>query len=179
MASSPQGPDSLQPVLQDAEAELARRLQEACEAEEKGVASESAAEIRRLEDTLLAAAAAAKQTLAVRRRIEQSSEKEPVATEGTSAGTVREFTDAEGRVWRAWPVTPGQRTGRTKTFLGEFQVGWICFEHIEGSARRRLAGHPPRWSELSERDLDLLLQQAITVRERKPSSAANAPRPDR
>jgi hypothetical protein len=201
MPISSQGPDPLQPVLRDAEAELRRRLREACEAEAKGVANESAAEIRRLEDALLAAAVAAEHTLTLRRRLERSSatapdagapsgrapsenapgEKTPSASEETAVGAVREFRDREGRAWRAWPVTPGHsRTGRTKQFLGDFQVGWICFEGIDSSARRRLAGHPERWTELNDQDLDTLLRQAIAVRERKPPSTdARAPRPDR
>jgi len=42
--------DPLEPALREAEAELHRRLQEACEAEASGVSTDSAAEIRRLEE---------------------------------------------------------------------------------------------------------------------------------
>ena len=65
------GKDALEPVLRDVEAELRNRLRDACEAEASGVTSESAADIRRLEDSLLAAAVAAEQTIALRRHIEQ------------------------------------------------------------------------------------------------------------
>jgi hypothetical protein len=58
--------------------------------------------------------------------------------------------------------------GRTKHFLGDFQLGWVCFESPVAGTRRRLPGHPERWSELTEQELDALLQQAITVRERLP-----------
>ena len=68
-SSRPPGRDPLQNLLQDAETELRRRLEEACEAEAKGLSTESTQEIRRLEDTLLAAAAAAGQTIAVRRHM--------------------------------------------------------------------------------------------------------------
>jgi hypothetical protein len=191
VATSPQSPDPLQPVLREAEAELSRRLHEACEAESRGVANESAAEIRQLEDALLAAAVAAEHTLSLRRHIEQTSAKgpnakEPIAkapsaTEGATTGSVREFRDGRGRAWRAWPVTPGlSRAGRTKHFLGEFQVGWICFEGIDDAARRRLPGHPARWSDLGDQELDALLEQAISVRERKPQPTnASAPPPAR
>jgi len=180
VTNAPQGPDSLKPLLRDAEAELTRRLQEVCEAEADGVATESSAEIRQLEDALVAAGAAARQIHSLRRRVEQTSVPPP-ASEGGSADTVREFTDREGRAWRAWPVTPGQSgIARTKYVLGDFQLGWICFEGIDGSARRRLPGHPERWTELTERELDILLQQAVTGRERKPPvENASAPRPDR
>lgn len=187
MASSPQHPDPLQPVLRDAEAELTRRLHEACEAESRGVTNESAARIRQLEDALLAAAAAAEHTLSLRRRIDQRQsttgtiESPPVGTaaaggqaDGPSAptsfptGTVREFTDKNGQAWRAWPVTPGHsRTGQTKHFLGDFQLGWICFEGVHDSSRRRLAGHPPGWTELSEPELGDLLERSVAAKERK------------
>ena len=202
MAPNPHHTDPLQPVLLEAEAELSRRLQAACEAEAKGVANESASEIRQLEDALLAAAVAAEHTLTLRRHIEQKEDARrdrdanvrmpivaeparsavaPCATPGSTTGTVREFSDGAGHAWRAWPVTPGtSRTGRTKHFLGDFQLGWICFESLGDARRRRLAGHPPRWTELSERELDGLLQQAISVRERRPvASDSVATRPDR
>jgi hypothetical protein len=84
---------------------------------------------------------------------------------------VREFADGGGDTWRAWPVTPGHsRAARTKHFLGDFQLGWICFESLGDARRRRLAGHPARWTELSEKELDALLQQAISVRERRPAT---------
>src|SRR2546429_482287 len=42
--------DPLEPVLADVEAELRRRLREACEAEASGISSDATSEIRRLED---------------------------------------------------------------------------------------------------------------------------------
>ena len=198
MASSPQDSHPLEPVLREAETELARLLREACDAEEKGVANESAAEIRRLEDALLSAAVAAKETLHLREQVARdtapSSSSEAIdrapaapapastssgAHDDTTTGTVREFTDRRGHAWRAWPVTPGEsRTGRAKNFLGEYQVGWICFEGLDDPARRRLAGHPARWKELSDEELDTLLQQAVTAKERRPQSPPNSARPD-
>ena len=179
MSTSPPSSDPLTPVLREAEEELSRRLREACDADAKGVASDSTAEIRELEDALLAAAVAAEHTLSLRKQIEQTSPKAPCATEGTSTGNLREFRDSEGHSWRAWLVTPGlSRSERTKQFLGEFQVGWVCFEGTDGAARRRLPGHPARWSELSEPELEALLKRAITARERKPQPPeASAPRP--
>ena len=198
MASSPQDSHPLEPVLREAETELARLLREACDAEEKGVANESAAEIRRLEDALLSAAVAAKETLHLREQVARDSassvgtdamgrapaapapvSSSPGTHDDTSTGSVREFTDRRGHAWRAWPVTPGgSRTGRAKNFLGEYQVGWICFEGLDDSARRRLAGHPARWKELSDEELDTLLQQAVTAKERRPPSSPTSARPD-
>jgi hypothetical protein len=94
---------------------------------------------------------------------------------------VREFRDSDGQLWRAWPVTPGQaRPGRTaQRYLGEFHKGWICFEALESSARRRLAGQPAGWTELQERELCDLLQQAINApqRKRRTEAAEGPPRP--
>ena len=63
--------DPLQKLLKDAESELRRRLEDACEAEANGVATESTEQIRQLEDNLLAAALAAKQTIAVRSQMKR------------------------------------------------------------------------------------------------------------
>ena len=180
--------DPLEPVLREAEDELQRRLREACDTEARGIANESSAEIRRLEDALLAAAAAAEETLALRRHIERRSAGEaPTSAERTAraeAGAppttttplpeeisrVREFRDAEGQLWRAWPVTPGRArsTGAAERYLGEFHNGWICFEALQSAARRRLPRQPPNWSELDDAELTRLLDEAITAPVRKP-----------
>ena len=176
--------DPLEPVLREVEDELHRRLKEACEAEAEGLSSDSTEEIRRLEDSLLAAAVAADQTLTLRRHIERRKEAAGVAPEHERRVQqrpivpdepeqrplygVREFRDADGQLWRAWPVTPGARPGRTaERYLGEYHKGWICFEAMEGSARRRLPHQPPQWSELKDADLAGLLEQAITAPKRK------------
>lgn len=172
------GKDALEPVLRDVEAELRNRLRDACEAEANGVTSESAADIRRLEDSLLAAAVAAEQTITLRRHIEQRKAEGVPQAETVSPNVapepvlkLREFRDTEGRLWRAWPVTPGQaRPGRTAgRYLGEFHKGWICFEALESSARRRLPTQPERWADLQEPELCQLLGQAITAPQRKTS----------
>ena len=79
----------LEPVLRDAEAELRRRLGEACEAESRGISSESTAEIRRLEDRLLAAAVAAEHTIALRRHIDQLGASPASATAAALVGARR------------------------------------------------------------------------------------------
>jgi hypothetical protein len=197
MSVPPQDP--LQPVLRDAEAELRRRLHEACEAEARGVENESAAEIRQLEDALLAAAVAAENTLTIRRQIKrqeqdrrspggtapptgpatQGAPPDPGVASGeagrdTSTG-LREFRDDAGQSWRAWMITPGlSRAGRTKHVLGDFQLGWVCFEDSAAGRRRRLPGHPERWSELSDGELAALLEQAMVVRERSAARKGGA-----
>lgn len=201
-SSKPPGQDPLQNLLEDAETELRRRLEEACEAEAKGLSTESTEEIRRLEDNLLAAAAAANQTVRVRRHMKgrRPTERErpikidegadnsmragaPAAGRPGESGLadqtrkpdmgVREFTDDEGRKWRAWPVIPGQTRASAsgRQFLGDFQDGWICFEGLGSSARRRLPYHrQSNWGSVTDRDLQRLLDQAIDapVRAKKP-----------
>jgi hypothetical protein len=186
----PPQPDPLQPVLEDVEEELRRRLHEACEAEANGLSTESTHEIRRLEDALLAAAVAAEQTISVRRHMERrasakrerprvkeaddrrrstnpksdESPNESSAEGGTKPDTrVREFVDDTGRAWRAWPVIPGlsRTSARGRGFLGDFQDGWICFEGLNTTARRRLPHRQPNWANITDEELQRLLAQAI------------------
>lgn len=190
-SESPQ-PHPLQPILDDAEAELRRRLHEACVAEAKGVSTESTEEIRRLEDSLLAAAVAAEQTIKVRRhmkkrspekrerpiriseaadskrqadsRIEKSSDDSVVPEQSDRPDThVREFRDVTGRPWRAWPVIPGlsRASASGRRFLGDFQEGWICFEGLDSTARRRLPRRQTSWASVTDDELRRLLAEAI------------------
>jgi hypothetical protein len=195
--TSQKSEDPLEPVLRDAESELKRLLHEACVAEESGVTSDSTAEIRRLEDTLLAAAVAAKQTVALRQHIRERSEAErketdlrksdsdPRKNESSSTeepshpDTIREFRDAEGRMWRAWPVTPGRARSDSSVgrYLGEYHRGWICFETLDSSMRRRLPREQSNWSELTDDQLEDLLQQAISAPPRKGAAAERATMP--
>ena len=190
--------DPLKTLLEDTEDELRSRLHAACEAEAKGVHTETTADIRRLEDDLFAAAVAAKQTIAVRdhmQRTAQTEERERAAkTDATTAREirpsasridkpstrveetgerkvmgVREFSDAQGKPWRAWSVVPGLARSSGGQFLGDFQSGWICFESLGTSARRRLPFPQSKWPTLSDDELRRLLEKAIDapVREKK------------
>jgi hypothetical protein len=194
----PKQPDVLKELLSDAESELSRRLREACDAEARGISTESTKEIRKLEDALLAAAVAAQQTIDVRRRMRErdnAEEERQIAvpstvdraegerahptvgstdsegdTEQTMPSRLREFTDASGRPWRAWPVTPGldRRSGSDRRFLGDFEEGWICFEALDSSARRRLPCREPNWGRIQTPELQRLLERAIDAPVRKP-----------
>jgi hypothetical protein len=197
--------DPLQNLLDDAENELRRRLEEACEAEAGGVSTESTEEVRRLEDNLLAAASAAKQTIAVRsqmKRRRHAERERPIkidvgadrATQGgatrkgkpesrvdergeKAAMGVREFTDDEGRPWRAWLVVPGlsKASSSSRQLLGDFQNGWICFEGLNASARRRLPYPRANWPNISDEELRHLLQQAIDAPISWKKGASEAP----
>ena len=203
--SEPSNRDPLQKLLDDSENELRRRLEDACEAEAKGVSTESTEEIRRLEDNLLAAALAAKQTVALRshmkRRAYTERERPIILDVGADRDTqaraprsgkpessvdergtqdvamgVREFTDDEGRSWRAWSVVPGLSRASSSggQFLGGFQNGWICFEGLDVSARRRLPYPRAKWPNISDEELRHLLQQAVNAPLRQKKAAAEA-----
>jgi hypothetical protein len=191
-SSPPPQSDPLQPVLADAESELRRRLREACEAEAKGLSTDSTQEIRRLEDALLAAAVAAEQTITVRRHMkrrapaerehpirisktaDRKSNTDPEVESGSgepgtgargeeSPTRVREFRDDTGSTWRAWPVTPGlsRASASGRGFLGDFQDGWVCFEGLDSTQRRRLPRRLPSWANVTDEELQDLLAQAI------------------
>ena len=121
---------------------------------------EATAEARKLER-----AAAAKEAAAKTR---QSAVPWPLDRDAGGASTVREFRDSTGQQWRAWPVIPGlSRTGKPRHYLGDFQRGWICFESLDGPARRRLPCAPARLAETKDEELERLLLEAITAPERK------------
>ena len=192
--------DPLHKLLDEAESELSRRLQEACEAEAQGVSSESTAEIRRLEDTLLQAAMAAERTIAARRHLEEAPARDAspaaardakappadvaatsnAASQGalvegadSTSTVVRQFEDETGRRWRAWPVIPDVRRAQTSSLrgLGDYKEGWICFEALDDTGRRRLPGRGRRWSDVPPEELPRLLAQAIVVPARKGRAA--------
>ena len=210
MSSKPSEPsdrDPLQALLEESEDELRNRLQSACEAEAKGVSSESTEQIRRLEDDLLAAAVAARQTIAVRshmkrakpgeererpikRHVAASPDTRPSAARmGKPASNVekggerevmgvREFSDDRGRPWRAWSVVPGlsRASASGGQFLGDFHNGWICFESLGSSARRRLPYPRSKWPTISDEELRRLLDQAYdaTLHDKRPGAEARA-----
>lgn len=181
-ADDPGAADPLEPLLHEVEEQLRQRLREACEAEANGVVTDSAAEIRRLEDSLLAAAVAAEQAITIRRHMdsrrgENAPRQSDAPTDASQLGSppnepalrVREFRDSTGQLWRAWPVTPGRarHSRNAERYLGEFHKGWICFESLEGPARRRLPQQPSHWTELRDAELVELLERAITAPQRK------------
>ena len=205
-SSQPSDRDPLKELLEDTEEELRERLHAACEAEAKGASTGTTEAIRRLEDDLLAAAVAAKQTLAVRshmKRAAQAEEREQPIKPDVAGGRdtrsikprtskppsrleesgerevmgVREFSDARGRPWRAWSVVPGlsNATASGGGFLGDFKGGWICFESLGTSARRRLPYSRAKWPTISDEELRTLLERAHDAPLRVRKAAGEAP----
>lgn len=83
---------------------------------------------------------------------------------------VREFTDSKGRDWRAWEVAPDELNPRIKNedYLAALNyTGWIAFETKSESEKRRLFPIPKGWTELSDRQLEALLDKAEVVPTRK------------
>lgn len=165
--------DALKPLLQEAEAEVARRLQAASQAEARDISAESSEELRRLEDELLGAVRAVEQTVAIRRVLEQGARTEQgqAPTDGVQQTAdeppclVREFTDRSGRPWRGWQVIPGRARPRKDAgrFLGPFAGGWLAFEALDGSSRKRLLAPTEGWATRSEEELVELLEKAVEV----------------
>ncbi len=161
-------PDSLQPVLRKVEDELAKHLDEACEAQHDDVTHGSLSELLRLEEELLAAARAADEAVRLRRRLgergaaqDDPTRRAPAMPLEEASGRVREFRDGRGRTWRLWEVRPG--LGRplveSQRYLGDYVNGWLAFGRLDGDDRKRLPNFPPDWFEMSDAELDALLDE--------------------
>jgi hypothetical protein len=100
---------------------------------------------------------------------------------------LREFTDEDGRRWRAWDIVPDQMHPATRheDYMQGFLDGWLAFETMDGAERARLTPVPIRWDEGSEEQLRELLERAERAgpRSRRRTSGARergeegAPRP--
>jgi hypothetical protein len=157
--TQPPVPDPLEPELRQAEEELKRQLEEACDVGD--VRAESTGELERLEDALTDAAKAAKQAVTLRRKLGARRK-----AERADQVAVRQFADRAGRRWRVWEVQPGAvRTRRTELSGGEPLASWLAFQSLEGAERRRLAPYPSDWLTLSEAELVLLVDSAQPVPE--------------
>jgi hypothetical protein len=178
----PPNPNNVQPALRRAEAELARRLEEACD-DRENIAEESTDELLRLEEELLAAARAVDEAVKLRRKLGDRKDAAPTEAQATapaageSPGTrVREFRTQSGSEWRVWEVRPGAggRPRRPGLYPAEYLHGWLAFEALEGERRKRLPKFGPEWSSVPDADLEHLLDQAVDVPKRKPRSDAMA-----
>jgi hypothetical protein len=180
--STPENTDSVQPALRQAEAELARHLDEACDDHDReNIGEESTDELLRLEDELLAAARAVDKAVRLRRKLGDDkgpAEKQLAAPEPSPADTattrLREFRTASGSEWRVWEVRPGAggRPQKLDLYPVDYVQGWLAFELLHGEGRKRLPKFAPEWSSAADTDLEQLLQQAVDVPKRKPRPEA-------
>lgn len=126
---------------------------------------ESTGELMRLEEALSSAARAAEHALKLRRQLRESGGSAEPDDPGDS---VREFRDAHGIRWRVWAVRPPRERLEAggERFLAEYREGWLAFEALDESARRRLPAFPEDWMALDEAGLRQLLESATPVRPR-------------
>lgn len=176
-------PDSTAEELERARDELARQLDVACATPVGGVADETTGQLRRLDDALLAAAHTAKGMIVLRQRahaeraVAHPSVNHDVVDE-MHVERIREFHDRNGCQWRAWAVVPGQASSTSTRNLGDLRDGWLAFESMSDSGKRRLAKYPDNWTTLSDGELELLLESAADAPVRKRAHAPDTPPPD-
>lgn len=160
---------------------LARQLEEAC-ATRVVHGTETTGQLRRLDDALLAAARTAEGLIALK----QKAREERAAAEGAAAEAgvgephverIREFRDQHGCEWRAWAVTPGQASTSSTRNLGDLRNGWLAFESLSGSGKRRLIDFPENWMTLEDRELEQLLERAAAAPVRKRAAGTDSPSP--
>ena len=167
-------PDQLRPALERVQNELDSRLAEACE---NHAADETTGQLIRLEELLTNAAEAAKEAISIRRRLgadrRASSSDAPdpqaqVAPADTVEG-IRDFIDADGRLWHVWEVPAEQLSARARprAYAGEFEGGWLAFESGDGAERRRLPGYPREWREMTNDRIEDLCRDAKPVARKK------------
>jgi hypothetical protein len=176
--------DPLEPALEKAQAELAKHLDEACETHPDDLSQGSVDELLHLEEELLAAARAADEAVRLRRRLDErafaagdapESRGQPAPTVAAppeqSGGRVREFRDRQGQMWRVWEVRPGlgRPLSELHRYLGDYLKGWLAFGCLDNEMRKRLPKFRPDWLQMSDRELEALLHQAVDVPKRKAS----------
>jgi hypothetical protein len=175
--------------LERAREELARRLDEACATPINLAAGETTGQLRRLDDALLAAARTAEEMITLKQKARSERDAvPPVAVAGPAAADanstgehverIREFDDRNGCRWRAWAVIPGQASTTSTRNLGELRDGWLAFESISDTGKRRLAKYPADWLTLSDDQLETLLESAADAPSRKRAPAQDSPSPD-
>jgi hypothetical protein len=73
---------------------------------------------------------------------------------------LRTYTDPNGAEWRVWRIVPDSVS--FSTLSEAYRDGWLCFERVDGSDRRRLSmTHVPAdWEQLDDKRLDALRDSA-------------------
>ena len=169
--------------IERAREELARHLEEACGSAIGDVPGETTGQLRKLDDALLAAARTAEGMIALKQkaRAERAASSQSLADAPPADAHVeriREFVDRNGCQWRAWAVVPGQASTSSTRNLGDLRNGWLAFESLTGSGKRRLIDFPTDWMMLEDSELEDLLERAAEAPSRKRSSGHDSPSPD-
>jgi hypothetical protein len=79
---------------------------------------------------------------------------------------MREFADGAGRGWRTWDIRPDwiRPWARGQDQLAAwYKVGWLVFETIDASEKRRLCPYPDGWHNLPVSGLCELLERAERI----------------
>ena len=163
--------DELAPALTAAEEDLIARVEEACALGPEAPGEEDTGELLRLEKALEAAAKAAEKAIELRIKQRRLREGEDYTCE------LREFRDRDGNEWRLWavrPLRPETPTGLDR-LRPEYQKGWLTFERIDGTERRRLLAIPDDWATRGVRELEDLLALAARVSPRGRGEGADHP----
>jgi hypothetical protein len=167
--------DELTPALTAAEEELIARVEEACSLGPAAPGAEDTGELLRLEEALQSAARAAEKAIHLRQK--QRDKQRRRESEDYSRG-IREFRDRNGVEWRLWAVRPtGQPgpVGSLDRLRAEYRRGWLTFERLDGTERRRLPAFPEDWATRTVVDLENLLTSATLVPPRPGQNAGDAP----
>jgi hypothetical protein len=148
----------LRPELAKAQKKLEAALDEACDSDVKEA---DTAELVRIEESLGAARAAAKEAISVRKRLRDEREQDQKVRENH-----RRFEDASGNRWDVFAVYPSAATiGRAVALPDPYVRGWLSFD--SGTETRRLAPIPDGWQEMSEDALRRLWEKAEVAPRRK------------
>ena len=179
----PENEQSTAEELERTREELARHLEEACASPVGRADGETTGQLRRLDDALLAAARTAEGLIALKQKARaERQDVHAAVAEAPDAEThverIREFRDRNGCEWRAWAVVPGQASTSSTRNLGELRNGWLAFESLSGSGKRRLIDYPSDWMVLSDAELEALLDRAASAPVRKRASGTDSPSPD-
>ena len=169
--------------IERAREELARQLEEACGFSIGAAPPETTGQLRKLDDALLAAARTAEGMIALKQkaRAERATSAPALADmppSDTHVERIREFVDRNGCQWRAWAVIPGQASTSSTRNLGDLRNGWLAFESLTGSGKRRLIDFPAGWMTLEDSELEELLDRATEAPSRKRSGGHDSPSPD-
>lgn len=85
---------------------------------------------------------------------------------------LRVYRDPAGDEWRVWRVMPDATS--FATLDANYRDGWLCFERMDGTDRRRLSIGlaPAAWETMPESRLDELRLSAEPAVIRTPDAAA-------
>ena len=82
---------------------------------------------------------------------------------------LREFTDGFGVQWQVWDIAPEwlQARMRAEPDARGLREGWLVFEAVDGSEKRRASPVPRGWQVASDAELERMLRAAKPVRARR------------